>query len=72
MIDLVRRPNFVSPFVLACHTRHAKIAAIGVVCLQRLAASHALSPERLGDALSGLRDTTSLSKRCRFLAIRRI
>ncbi|KAF7592756.1 hypothetical protein BBP40_012514 [Aspergillus hancockii] len=49
--DLVRKPKFVDPFILACHTRHAKIAGIGVVCLQRLVASRALPSERLKDVL---------------------
>ncbi|KKA21697.1 Endosomal peripheral membrane protein (Mon2), partial [Rasamsonia emersonii CBS 393.64] len=60
--DLIRRPNFANPFVLACRTRHSKLAGIGVVCLQRLVSSRALPPERLDDALGGLRETTSLSQ----------
>ncbi|KOC17444.1 endosomal peripheral membrane protein [Aspergillus flavus AF70] len=59
--DLVRKPKFVDPFILACHTRHAKLAGIGVVCLQRLVASRALPSERLKDVLSGLKETTNLS-----------
>ncbi|KAL4892160.1 hypothetical protein BDV59DRAFT_58253 [Aspergillus ambiguus] len=59
--DLVRKPNFVNPFILACHTRHAKVAGIGVVCLQRLVASRALPSERLKDVLGGLKETTNLS-----------
>ncbi|KAF9887806.1 hypothetical protein FE257_009612 [Aspergillus nanangensis] len=59
--DLVRKPKFVEPFILACHTRHAKIAGIGVICLQRLVASRALPSERLKDILDGLKETTNLS-----------
>ncbi|OGM49051.1 putative endosomal peripheral membrane protein (Mon2) [Aspergillus bombycis] len=59
--DLVRKPKFVDPFILACHTRHAKLAGIGVVCLQRLVASRALPSERLKDVLTGLKETTNLS-----------
>ncbi|KAJ5929460.1 hypothetical protein N7454_006410 [Penicillium verhagenii] len=59
--DLVRKPNFVEPFVIACHTRHAKLAGIGVICLQRLIASRALPSNRLKDVLAGLRETTNLS-----------
>ncbi|KAE8358051.1 hypothetical protein BDV27DRAFT_74990 [Aspergillus caelatus] len=59
--DLVRKPKFVDPFILACHTRHAKLAGIGVVCLQRLVASRALPSERLKDVLGGLKETTNLS-----------
>ncbi|KAJ5107870.1 hypothetical protein N7456_004545 [Penicillium angulare] len=59
--DLVRKPTFVEPFIIACHTRHAKLAGIGVVCLQRLIASRALPSHRLKDVLAGLRETTNLS-----------
>ncbi|ODM22677.1 hypothetical protein SI65_00266 [Aspergillus cristatus] len=59
--DLVRRPKFVDPFIITCHSRHAKLAGIGVVCLQRLVASRSLPPERLRDVLNGLRETTNLS-----------
>ncbi|KAJ5659540.1 hypothetical protein N7507_005991 [Penicillium longicatenatum] len=59
--DLIRKPTFVEPFVIACHTRHAKLAGIGVICLQRLIASRALPSHRLKDVLAGLRETTNLS-----------
>ncbi|KAL4743705.1 hypothetical protein BDV11DRAFT_93903 [Aspergillus similis] len=59
--DLARKPRFVNPFILACHTRHAKIAGIGVVCLQRLVASRSLPPERLKDVLGGLKEITNLT-----------
>ncbi|KAJ5665974.1 uncharacterized protein N7477_008422 [Penicillium maclennaniae] len=59
--DLVRKPAFVEPFIIACHTRHAKLAGIGVICLQRLIASRSLPSQRLKDVLTGLRETTSLS-----------
>ncbi|CAI7623976.1 unnamed protein product [Penicillium glandicola] len=59
--DLVRKPNFVEPFIIACHTRHAKLAGIGVICLQRLIASRSLPSSRLKDVLGGLKETTSLS-----------
>ncbi|KAJ5522043.1 hypothetical protein N7527_006158 [Penicillium freii] len=59
--DLVRKPNFVEPFIIACHTRHAKLAGIGVICLQRLIASRSLPSSRLKDVLAGLKETTSLS-----------
>ncbi|OJJ49386.1 hypothetical protein ASPZODRAFT_1468357 [Penicilliopsis zonata CBS 506.65] len=58
--DLVRKPKFADPFILACHSRHAKLAGIGVVCLQRIVASGALPPDRLKDALGGLRETVHL------------
>ncbi|KAJ5899141.1 hypothetical protein N7495_003885 [Penicillium taxi] len=59
--DLVRKPKFVEPFIIACHTHHPKIAGIGVICLQRLIASRALPSHRLKDVLAGLRETASLS-----------
>ncbi|EAW10636.1 putative endosomal peripheral membrane protein (Mon2) [Aspergillus clavatus NRRL 1] len=59
--DLVRKPKFVDPFILACHSRHAKLSGIGVVCLQRLVASRSLPSSRLKDVLGGLRETTSLN-----------
>ncbi|OQD87582.1 hypothetical protein PENANT_c005G09468 [Penicillium antarcticum] len=59
--DLVRKPKFVEPFIIACHTKHAKLAGIGVICLQRLIASRSLPSIRLKDVLGGLRETTSLS-----------
>ncbi|KAL1857256.1 Endocytosis and vacuole integrity protein [Paecilomyces lecythidis] len=59
--DLIRKPNFVNPFILSCHTRNARLAAIGVSCLQRLATSRAFPAERLKDVLAGLRETTSLN-----------
>lgn len=62
LLDLVRKPNFVEPFIIACHTRHAKLAGIGVICLQRLIASRSLPSSRLKDVLAGLKETTSLSK----------
>ncbi|EEH40796.2 hypothetical protein PAAG_02772 [Paracoccidioides lutzii Pb01] len=58
--DLLRKPHFVKPFVIACQTRHARLAAIGVVGVQRLVASRALPPERLRDVLNALQETTNL------------
>ncbi|KAL4977537.1 hypothetical protein BDW66DRAFT_150114 [Aspergillus desertorum] len=59
--DLARKPRFVNPFILACHTHHAKLAGIGVVCLQRLVASKSLPSERLKDVLGGLKEITNLT-----------
>ncbi|KAL2865469.1 putative endosomal peripheral membrane protein (Mon2) [Aspergillus lucknowensis] len=59
--DLVRKPRFVNPFILACHSRHAKLAGFSVVCLQRLVASKSLPSERLKDVLSGLKEITTLT-----------
>ncbi|XHG01329.1 hypothetical protein AWENTII_004716 [Aspergillus wentii] len=59
--DLLRKPKFVDPFILACHSHHAKLAGIGVISLQRLVASRSLPSERLKDVLGGLKETTNLS-----------
>ena len=58
----MRKPKFANPFILACHSRHAKLAGIGVVCLQRLVASRSLPSERLKDVLAGLKETTNMSE----------
>ncbi|QSS60699.1 endosomal peripheral membrane protein [Histoplasma capsulatum] len=58
--DLIRKPHFVKPFVIACQTNHGRLAAIGVVGIQRLVASRALPPEGFRDVLDGLHQTTNL------------
>lgn len=60
--DLVRKPKFADPFIIACHSRYARLAGISVICLQRLVASRSLPPERLKDVLGGLWETTNLSQ----------
>jgi Dimerisation and cyclophilin-binding domain of Mon2/Guanine nucleotide exchange factor in Golgi transport N-terminal/C-terminal region of Mon2 protein len=57
--DLLRKPSFADPFVLACKSRNAKLVTSGVICLQRLAASHALPSERLKDVLEAFREVTA-------------
>jgi hypothetical protein len=57
--DLLRRPHFVDPFILACQSRNAKFASSAVVCLQRLAASRALPRERLQDVVDAFQEVTS-------------
>ncbi|EFR03727.1 hypothetical protein MGYG_06723 [Nannizzia gypsea CBS 118893] len=59
--DLARKPQFSRPFVLACQTRHARLAAIGVANLQRLVTIGALPHERLKDVVQGLHETANLS-----------
>jgi Dimerisation and cyclophilin-binding domain of Mon2/Guanine nucleotide exchange factor in Golgi transport N-terminal/C-terminal region of Mon2 protein len=59
--DLLRKPSFVEPFVLACRSRNTKLVTSSVICLQRLTASHALAPERLNDVLDAFRELTSSS-----------
>ena len=58
--DLARRPQFVNPFLLACTSRNAKCAAIGMSCLQRMAASQALAKSKVKDVLEAMTECTSL------------
>jgi hypothetical protein len=54
--DLLRRPQFIDPFVLACKSKNAKLATSGTICLQRLTASSAVSRARLPDVLDAFHD----------------
>ena len=58
--DLNRRPQFISPFLIACRTQNAKFAGSAVACLQRLAVSRALPRERLREVLDAFRECGSL------------
>ena len=58
--DLARRPRFVDPFVLACQSKNAKLAASATASLQRLIASRAVPRDRLEDVLNGLRDVMNI------------
>ncbi|KAF7879068.1 hypothetical protein EAF04_000268 [Stromatinia cepivora] len=57
--DLTQRPNFVTPFLIACGTKNVKFTGIAVVCLQRLVVSRALPRSRLREVLEALREATS-------------
>lgn len=59
LIDLEKRPNFVTPFLIACGTKNVKFTGIAVVCLQRLVVSRALAKVRLREVLEALREATS-------------
>lgn len=54
--DLVRKPGFIEPFVLASKTQNGKLASPSVVCLQRLIAGGAVPRERLRDVLEAFRE----------------
>ncbi|KAM0702659.1 hypothetical protein Q7P35_010090 [Cladosporium inversicolor] len=58
--DLSRRPDFIEPFLLACATRTAKLAGIGVTCIQRLVVSQGLPKSRLGEAVEAFHACTDL------------
>ncbi|KAJ9632832.1 Endocytosis and vacuole integrity protein [Knufia peltigerae] len=57
--DLLRRAQFIDPFVLACKTKNSKLATTGTVCLQRLTASRAVPRSRLPDVLDAFHDGVS-------------
>ncbi|KAH8808591.1 endosomal peripheral membrane protein-like protein [Xylogone sp. PMI_703] len=57
--DLSHRPNFITPFLIACATKNVKFIGIAVVCLQRLVVSKALPKQRLKEVLEALREASS-------------
>ncbi|KAI1616050.1 hypothetical protein EDD36DRAFT_121843 [Exophiala viscosa] len=57
--DLLRRPQFIDPFVLACKSKNAKLAISGTSCLQRLTASKAIARARLRELLDALHDAVA-------------
>ncbi|RAL63468.1 hypothetical protein DID88_003888 [Monilinia fructigena] len=57
--DLTQRPNFVTPFLIACGTKNVKFTGIAVVCLQKLVVSRALPRSRLREVLEAFREATS-------------
>ncbi|TVY60725.1 Protein MON2-like protein, partial [Lachnellula suecica] len=57
--DLSQRPNFVTPFLIACSTKNVKFTGIAIVCLQRLVVSRALPRSRLKEVLEAFREATS-------------
>lgn len=59
--DLARRPQFIDPFIKACQTKSPKLANSATACLQRLIASQAVPPDRLGEVLGALKDVVSTS-----------
>ncbi|CAL3963912.1 unnamed protein product [Diplocarpon coronariae] len=56
--DLSQRPNFVTPFLIACGNKNVKFTSIAVVCLQRLVVSRALPRSRLREVLEAFREAT--------------
>ncbi|KAK8251011.1 hypothetical protein HDK77DRAFT_507486 [Phyllosticta capitalensis] len=59
--DLVRRPQFIDPFIKACTTQNARFAGAAVVCLQRLIVMSAVPRSRLSEVLDGFKDSSQLS-----------
>ncbi|CZR61040.1 probable MON2 Peripheral membrane protein with a role in endocytosis and vacuole integrity [Phialocephala subalpina] len=57
--DLAQRPNFITPFLIACSSKNAKYTGIAIVCLQRLVVSRALPKSRLREVLEAFREATS-------------
>lgn len=58
-IDLSQRPNFITPFIVACGTKNVKFTGIAVVCLQRLVVARGLPRSRLREVLEAFREATS-------------
>ncbi|KAK5089456.1 Endocytosis and vacuole integrity protein [Exophiala xenobiotica] len=58
--DLVRKPHFVDPFVLACKSQNVKLASIGAASLQRVVASSAIPRSRLPDVLQAFEEAVPL------------
>ncbi|KAJ8108667.1 hypothetical protein OPT61_g8014 [Boeremia exigua] len=56
---LSRRPQFCSPFLIACGTQNAKFTSTAVSCLQRLSVSRALPKERLAEVLEAFRQSAT-------------
>ncbi|KAH8598999.1 endosomal peripheral membrane protein-like protein [Bisporella sp. PMI_857] len=56
--DLTQRPNFVTPFLIACGTKNVKFTGFAVVCLNRLALARALPRGRLREVLDALREAS--------------
>ena len=57
--DLTQRPNFVTPFLIACGTKNVKFTGIALVCLQKLVVARALPRGRLREVLEALREATA-------------
>ncbi|KAI9794685.1 MAG: hypothetical protein M1833_007401 [Piccolia ochrophora] len=57
--DLSRRPQFVTPFLIACAARNAKCIGSAVIGLQRLIISGGLAKERLKEVLDALHEATT-------------
>lgn len=58
-LDLSQRPNFITPFLIACSSKNAKYTGNAIVCLQRLVVSRALPKSRLREVLEAFREATS-------------
>ncbi|KAK6531380.1 hypothetical protein TWF281_008187 [Arthrobotrys megalospora] len=58
--ELSRKPSFPSPFILACASKHVRLTAMGISCLQRLIVAKALAQARLKEVLDAFRDAVSL------------
>ncbi|KAK6495314.1 hypothetical protein TWF481_003339 [Arthrobotrys musiformis] len=58
--ELSRKPSFPSPFILACASKHPRLTAMGISCLQRLIVAKALAQARLKEVLDAFRDAVTL------------
>ena len=53
--DLLRKADFIDPFLKACYTQTPKLILSGVISIQRLSTSRAINSERLKDVLLAFR-----------------
>lgn len=59
--ELIRHPDFVLPFILACSSRSAKLTSIAIQCLQLLSSMECIPNERLSEVLDGFIEATHLA-----------
>ncbi|CCD22767.1 Mon2p NDAI_0A06120 [Naumovozyma dairenensis CBS 421] len=59
--ELVRHPDFVTPLVLACSSRNAKLTSIAMQCLQGLASVPSIPESRIPEVLDGFIEATQLA-----------
>jgi len=59
--DLIRKPYFIEPFLLACRSQNVKLASSGAASLQRLVASKAIPRPRLLDVLQSFEEAVPLA-----------
>lgn len=59
--DLPRHPDFVTPFVLSCASKNAKLTTISMQCLQKLSSVDCVPEERIEDVLDAFIDSTRLA-----------
>ncbi|CAR21079.1 Mon2p [Lachancea thermotolerans CBS 6340] len=59
--DLPRHPDFVTPFVLSCASKNAKLTSVSVQCLQKMSSVNCIPEDRIEDVLDAFIDSTHLA-----------